>query len=206
MLSIHPPGQEILQNNQAAAALLHPLRLQIRYRYRRRTCYSKSVMKTRFDTLFRISIILKGLDALLEIIGGTFLLFVTPHDIVRLAQWLSKSELTENPHDFIGTALTHGLHSLSTSSTLYGGIYLLSHGIIKMFVIINVLRNKYWAYPLLIVVLLGFIIYQIIDIVQKHSIAMTLLSIFDAFIVVMTWLEWQKQRALRQEEAESDST
>jgi len=162
-------------------------------------------MKTRFDTIFRISIIIKGLDALLEIVSGGFLLLITPHQIQSFTHWATSRELANDPHDFIATALTHSTHSLTTGSTTYAGVYLLSHGVIKMFVIINVLRNKYWAYPLLILVLLGFIIYQVIDIVQKHSITMILLSIFDAFVIIMTWLEWQKQRKLHQLEAEGET-
>lgn len=160
-------------------------------------------MHTRFDEVFRISIILKGLDALAEVIGGVFLFFVSSSDIQHLVNWVTQKELSEDPHDYIATLLTHGAHHIG-SGTTFAAIYLLSHGIIKLFVIINVLRNKYWAYPLLIIVILGFIVYQGIDIVQKHSISMILLTIFDIFIVVLTWLEWQKQRRLRQEEAESD--
>lgn len=161
-------------------------------------------MHTRFDEVFRISIILKGLDAAAEIIGGLFLLFVTPHDIQRLVDWMTRQELRTDPHDFIATLLVHGAHHLSAGTTLFGAIYLLSHGIIKMFVIVNVLRNKYWAYPTLIIVLLGFIVYQAIQIAHTHSIGLILLSAFDVFVIVLTWLEWQKQRTLRREIEESD--
>ncbi|HUD10252.1 MAG TPA: DUF2127 domain-containing protein [Candidatus Saccharimonadales bacterium] len=162
-------------------------------------------MHTRFDEIFRISIILKGLDAAAEVIGGIFLLFVSPHDIQHFVDWLTRSELAENPRDFIATLLIHSAHNFTTSSTLFAAIYLLAHGAIKLFVIINVLRNKYWAYPVLLIVLFGFLIYQVIDIVQKHSIGMVLLSIFDVFVMVLTWLEWQKQRELHRVEAESDT-
>jgi uncharacterized membrane protein len=151
-------------------------------------------MGSRFDTIFRVSIILKGLDAVAEIIGGALLLFITPSDITHFVGWLTRSELAEDPHDYIATLLNHSAHHLAASSTLFGAIYLLSHGVIKLFAIINVLRDKYWAYPVLIIVLIGFVVYQVIDIITKHSITMSLLTIFDIFIIIMTWLEWEKKR------------
>ena len=105
-------------------------------------------MHTRFDTIFRISIILKGLDALAELLGGAFLLIITPHQIHSFVHWLTAKELAADPHDFVANIIVHSSHKISTTSTTYGAIYLLIHGLIKMFVIVNVLRDKYWAYPL----------------------------------------------------------
>lgn len=154
-------------------------------------------MSSRFDTVFRVSIILKGIDALAEIIAGVLLLFITSSDITNFVTKLTKNALARDPHNSIATYLNHSAAHLAASSTLIGAIYLLSHGIIKLFVIINVLRDKYWAYPVLIVVLLGFCVYQIIDIINTHSIAVTLLTIFDVFVIIVTWLEWQKKRKHR---------
>jgi uncharacterized membrane protein len=154
-------------------------------------------MGSRFDAVFRISIILKGLDAVVEIIGGILLLFVTSSNITHFVAWLTRSTLAHNPHNSIAISLNHSVDHLAANSTLFGAVYLLSHGVIKLFVIINVLRDKYWAYPVLIIVLIGFIVYQVIDIKNTHSVAMTLLTIFDIFVIIMTWLEWQKKRNIR---------
>jgi uncharacterized membrane protein len=154
-------------------------------------------MGSRFDTVFRVSIILKGLDAALEIIGGVLLLFVTRSNIIHFVAWLTRSTLAHNPHNYIATHLNRSAEHLVANSTLIGAIYLLSHGVIKLFIIVNVLRDKYWAYPVLIIVLLAFSVYQIIDIINNHSIAITLLTIFDVFIIIMTWFEWQKRRKTR---------
>jgi uncharacterized membrane protein len=154
-------------------------------------------MGSRFDTVFRVSIILKGIDALIEIIGGVILLFVTSKDITHFTAWLTRSTLASNPHNAVATYLNHSAGHLAADSTLIGAIYLLSHGVIKLFIIINVLRDKYWAYPVLIVVLLGFCVYQVVDIINNHSLAVTLLTVFDVFVIILTWLEWQKKRKMR---------
>jgi len=154
-------------------------------------------MHTRFDEIFRISIILKGLEAALEVIGGIFLFFVTSHDIEHFVHWLTAKELSTDPHDFIATLLVHSTSHLSANSTLFGAVYLLSHGVIKLVVILAVLKNKFWAYPALLVVLVGFMIYQLVQVAYTGSITLILLTVFDAFVAVMTILEWQKQIALR---------
>ena len=38
------------------------------------------------DKTFRIGLVLKGLDGVLEIIGGILLLFLSPHAIERIAK------------------------------------------------------------------------------------------------------------------------
>jgi len=158
-------------------------------------------MGIRFETVFRISIVLKGLDAAAEIIGGLFFLIISPSQIKGLIHWLTASELRTDPHDFISNLLVHSGHNFNNGSRLFVSIYLLAHGVIKMFVIVNVLRNKYWAYPLLIIVLFGFIIYQVIQITRSYSISLVLLTIFDVFIIIMTALEWRKQHELRMQTA-----
>ena len=161
-------------------------------------------MDSRFDTVFKISVILKGLDALVEIIGGVLLLFVTRSDITHFASWLTRNPLARGSHNHIATLINHSAQQLVHISTLLGAIYLLSHGIIKMFVIINILRDKYWAYPMLIVVLLGFSIFQIISIVSSHSIALSLLTAFDIFVMILTWFEWQRKRKKRAETSQKE--
>ena len=83
------------------------------------------------DRTFKISIGLKGIDGLLEIIGGIILLFVAPVTLQQWARSLTAHELAQDPNDFIARHLLHSASQLSHSTTLFGAIYLLSHGIAK---------------------------------------------------------------------------
>jgi len=150
---------------------------------------------TVLDRTFEVGIILKGLDGVLELIGGLLLLLVSPETINRLAVWLTQGELSQDPHDFIATRILHTAHHLTGSSVLFGALYLLSHGIAKIVLVTALLKNKLWAYPWLIAFLLVFIIYQIYRIVLDHSLSLTALTIFDIFIVWLTWREWNQQKA-----------
>ncbi|HZX99094.1 MAG TPA: DUF2127 domain-containing protein [Dermatophilaceae bacterium] len=153
-----------------------------------------------FDRLFEIGIIFKGLDGILETIGGLLLLAVTPATINRLAEWLTQHELSEDPHDFIASHLLGYAHGLTGSAVTFAAVYLLLHGITKIVLVAALLRNQIWAYPWMIGFLLIFIVYQLYRIVLSPTFGLTALTIFDAIIVWLTWREWRKQttdRAIR---------
>src|SRR5215472_15155569 len=148
------------------------------------------------DTTFKIGLVLKGLDGILEVAGGILLLFLSPHAIQHLVRALTAHELGEDPHDLIARYLLHSTAHLNTSITIFGAIYLLSHGIAKIVLVVLVLKDKLWAYPWLIALLLAFIAYQLYRITAVHfSIGLTLLTIFDAFLVWLTWREYRSKRA-----------
>ena len=148
------------------------------------------------DKTFKIGLVLKGLDGILEVIGGILLLFVSPDTINHLVRVFTAHELSEDPHDLIANYLLHTTAHLGRGTTIFGAIYLLSHGIAKIVLVALVLRDKLWAYPWLIGLLLAFIAYQLYRITAVHfSIGITLLTIFDAFLVWLTWREYRAKRA-----------
>jgi uncharacterized membrane protein len=155
------------------------------------------------DRIFEIGIILKGLDGVLETIGGLLLLVVTPATINRLTEGLTQHELSQDPHDFIANHLLRYAHGLNGSAVTFAAVYLLLHGLTKIVLVAALLRNQVWAYPWTIAFLLIFIGYQLYRIVLEPTFGLSALTIFDAFIVWLTWREWRKQttdRAIRPRE------
>jgi uncharacterized membrane protein len=150
------------------------------------------------DKTFKIGLVLKGLDGILEVAGGILLLLVSPAAIDHLVRVLTAHELSEDPHDLIARYLLHATSHLNTGITLFGAIYLLSHGVAKIVLVALVLRDKLWAYPWLIALLLAFIGYQLYRITAVHfSIGLTALTVFDVFLVWLTWREYQSKRGRR---------
>jgi uncharacterized membrane protein len=150
------------------------------------------------DRTFEIGIILKGLDGVLETVGGLLLLAVSPSTINRVVRGLTQHELSEDPHDYIAVHLLRFTHGLTGSAVTFAAIYLLVHGVVKVVLVAALLRNKLWAYPWLIAVLLAFIGYQLYRIAIKPTGGLIALTVFDALITWLTWREWRKQLALRQ--------
>ena len=149
------------------------------------------------DRVFRIAVALKGLDGVLETVGGIVLLLVSPASIQRFVRFFTAHELATNPHDFIARHLLHSANQLTHSSTVYGGIYLLSHGVAKVVLVVLVLRDKLWAYPPMIALLMVFIVYQVYRLTYKFSYGLLALTVFDLLVVWLTWREYGIKRAAR---------
>lgn len=149
------------------------------------------------DRVFEVGIIGKGLNGAAELIGGLLLLFLKPDRIHHVVVALTQGELSEDPGDFVATHLLHTASGLTGHAVLFGAIYLLAHGVVKVALVIALLLNKIWAYPWMIVVLGVFIGYQSYRIVLSPSAGLIALTVFDVVIVALTWREYGQQRRRR---------
>lgn len=149
--------------------------------------------RTKFDRIFEIGIFLKGLDGLIEVAGGTLLALVRPEQINRVVNFFTAEDLSKNSHNFIASHLVHWSQHLSSGALAFGAVYLLAHGISKLILVVEILRNHLWAYLGLIVLTAAFIVYQTYEIYYSHSISLVLLTLFDAVIVYLTVREYKKQ-------------
>jgi uncharacterized membrane protein len=158
------------------------------------------------DRVFEIGIIAKGIDGLVELVGGVLLLFVTPGGIHHLAAVITQGELSEDPHDVVARYILHTANGLTGSAVLFGAAYLLAHGAVKVALVIALLLNKLWAYPCMIVVLLIFIGYQLYRIALDPSAGLIALTIFDTMIVALTWREYRRQRRISHDRSPSTAS
>lgn len=141
---------------------------------------------------FEIGLLLKGIHGLMEIIGSVFLLFLTPNRLNLLTRFLTKHELSEDQRDIVANYLLHISSSFSISTQHFAVFYLMSHGVIKCILILLLLKRKLWAYPLAIIVLILFIVYQIYRYTLTQSVFLILLSIFDTIMIALTYLEYRR--------------
>jgi uncharacterized membrane protein len=146
---------------------------------------------------FRTGITVKGVDGLLEAIGGVLLWFIKPDSLGETLQDIFEHELSRDPHDFIAAHLLHASERLAHSDPFFASFYLVSHGLVKAMLSILLWMNKLWAYPLAIGVFSAFSVYQVYRFTHTHSIALVLLTIFDLLIVYLTWEEYGAEKAKR---------
>jgi len=133
--------------------------------------------RTATDKAFRYSLYIKGLDGILETLGGILLLLVNPQEINHFARWLTQGELAQDPHDFLATHILKTAHSLTGRALIFGAIYLLAQGLVKIVLVWQVLHDRVWAYLALIGVVGLFAIYQIYRLaLVKFSISLFLSS------------------------------
>jgi uncharacterized membrane protein len=144
------------------------------------------------DKTFHIALVLKGLDGLLELVGGLFLLIVSPDALNRWAHDITQHELTENPHSFVANHLLHITQNLHHTQLL-GAIYLLGHGAVKLVLVFGLWLEKGWSYPFAFVFLTLFIVLQLYELVLKPSAGVALLTAFDVLILGLTWREYRRR-------------
>ncbi len=140
---------------------------------------------------FAMGIWVKGFDAVLEIIGGLVFLLASNLTLNRLIIALTRHELVEDPRDKIAIALRHTAAQLPLDAHLFGGAYLMIHGLAKLWLVTGLLRSKPWAYPATIVFLCLFMAYQLYRISYQYSPGLILLTLFDLTFVFLIWREYR---------------
>ena len=141
--------------------------------------------------LFEIVLALKGVHALIEIGSSIFIYFTNQQFISNLVLWITQEELSEDPRDFIAHYLIKSAENFSVTSQHFAAFYLLSHGIIKIVLVTELLKKRLWAYPASIVVFSLFIIYQIYRFSFTHSVWLILFTLLDIIVIILTVHEYR---------------
>ncbi|MDB5265106.1 MAG: rane protein [Parcubacteria group bacterium] len=144
---------------------------------------------------FVVSLILKGLLASIEIIGGLLLFFVTTGMVQLIVSLFTLGEVLEDPHDIVANFILGFAQALTISEKSFIALYLFSYGLIKLFFVIVLFKNKMWAYPASISVFGAFIVYQLYRFTHTHSPVLLLLSAFDVLVIWLIWHEYRVARA-----------
>lgn len=156
------------------------------------TVYKKLDIRILFHKSFKIGILLKAIDGILEIIGGILLIFLNPTRFNRIVSLLIHHELSEDPKDIAANFLLRLSSQFNISTQYFGVIYLVSHGAIKVILIILLWKRKVWAYPITIFVLILFVVYQIYRYTISHSTGLILLTILDIAVILLTYIEYKR--------------
>jgi len=143
---------------------------------------------------FRIGITLKGIDGVLETIGGLLLWFVKPAALSGLVHAFFLHDLSRDPHDFIASHLVRASDKLATADPLFASVYLLSHGIVKIVLVVALWFDQLWAYPMTIAIFGAFTAYEFYRFAHRHSHLLGVLSLLDALVVLLTWNEYRQWR------------
>jgi len=144
--------------------------------------------------VFELGVLLKGAHAVIECIGGLALALIAPGTIAALVNTWTQDELIEDPNDRIASHLLAWAQDFSVATQHFYAFYLLSHGVVKVLLVVGLLRGKLWSYPASLVALIVFIAYQLYRFSYTHSAGLIALTLFD---LVMIWLIWHEWRVVR---------
>ncbi len=145
---------------------------------------------------FVVTLDFKALFALAETVSGVGAFFLSHNVLVALARVVTRHELLEDPHDLLANYVFHAAQHVSASSTRFIGIYLASHGLVKLGLVAALLMRKLWAYPLAMVVFALFIAYQVYRYTLTAAPSLVFLTVVDLVVIVLTWHEYRYLRGV----------
>lgn len=148
----------------------------------------------RIHQVFQLSVLVKGAHALIECVGGIALALISTSTIADLVNASTQEELIEDPKDFLATHLLTMAQQFSVGTKNFYAFYLLSHGAVKLLLVVGLLRNKLWSYPASLIILGLFIVYQLYRFSYTHGIGLIALTVFDIFVMGLIWHEYGLMR------------
>lgn len=144
--------------------------------------------------LFDLGVILKGIDGVLEMIGGIAFIAIGPRTLNVVVLFLTAHEISEDPGDVVVNFLRRAVHHLSADTTLFAGAYLVGHGLVKVLLVAGLLRRTSWAYKAAFWFLSAFVVYEGYRVALTHSLPLVVLTALDVAVLFLIWFEYRVRR------------
>ena len=145
--------------------------------------------------LFEFSILVRGFNGIWETICGIVILFFSKNALSGFLFLLARGELLEDPNDRVVGFIANLLQGLSSNTKVFAAAYILGHGILNIFLGIQLYRNRLWSYIVTIAAMIIFIGYQVYRINIHHSQALIVVTAFDFLFLILTVHEYRYQRS-----------
>ena len=124
---------------------------------------------------------MKGLHALIELVGGIALYLFSTDLIVR---WLWEAGRSSD-------LVARFAHGFSHPEHEFYAFYLVSHGVVNGLIVGGLLLEKRWSYHATFVVLTLFIAYQLYRYSYTHDIGLIVISAIDLIVMALAWNEYR---------------
>ena len=150
--------------------------------------------RTRTERLFRVAMVVKGLDGLIELVGGITLLLVSQAEVQKVIAAVVTRDLLGPPDGSLARHFVAGTAEFASGDRTFAVAYLLLHGVLKIGLVVALLRHWLPAYPVAIVVLSAFVVYEVYRATQTGSVLLPVLAVVDVAVITLVVREY---RALR---------
>ena len=146
-----------------------------------------------FDKAYKIGVGIKGLDGLVELIVGVWLIFAphTPHRLLQRAA----NEAAE--HDgtifhFVEKQVIHLDAQITGKVLAFIIAFLIIHGVVKLVLVYCLFRKIHHVYPYALALLLILFGIQVSPLFRNPGdLALWLFTILDVIIIYLVWGEYQ---------------
>jgi uncharacterized membrane protein len=139
---------------------------------------------------YLVTIAVKGADGVIETLLGLLIALTGPDRFYSLVLRFTTPELESDPDNKAVAAVQHGAAGLAHGSAKFAIFFLLTHGILKSGIALNLLQDKRWIFPPACVILAGFILYMGYHATQLFSWWLVGFALFDIFTLALVINEW----------------
>jgi uncharacterized membrane protein len=141
---------------------------------------------------FLIGVIWKGIEGVFELVMAIALNFIKLETLRGTLVEYSLNHLTYDPNDWFSTHLLALAQQISLSQKIFTTLYLFAHGLLRIFMFITLIKKRKWAFPVSILLLALFFLYQCVHLAQHFSIGFALLATVDPIIGILVYLEFRR--------------
>jgi uncharacterized membrane protein len=140
------------------------------------------------EILFRLGMIVKGVDSLFEVAGG--ILLTMPTKLARYILVISQHEAFRH-HMVLSGRLDKIADSVSEHASMFEAVYLMVHGLSKVVLIAAIVAHKRWGYLGFMIVLSLFTLIEMVRAVTAREVFTGVFGVFDLFVVGLIYKEYR---------------
>ncbi|MCU1630225.1 MAG: hypothetical protein JWP64_5174 [Pseudonocardia sp.] len=145
---------------------------------------------SRTERLFRIALLVKGVDGAAELIGAVILLVVSGAAVHRIVGDVLARDLLGRPDGTLARHFVAGTDEFVSGNRTFAVLYLALHGVVKLVLVVALLRKWLPAYPVAVLVLGAFVVYEVLRAIHTGSLVLPFLAALDVAIIVMVIREY----------------
>lgn len=146
---------------------------------------------------FKIGLMIQLLLGLSQLVSGLVLWFSPSGSILAVVDWLTANEIVEDPNSRGVSLLTQWASHLSARAEGFYSYYLVGHGLLNLFAATAMLRHWPGSYPLSMVVLGLFMVFQMWEYFHTFDPMLLILTVVDIAVITVITIE-ERQRRHRQ--------
>ena len=145
---------------------------------------------------FRIGLFAQALLGLAQFASGVVLKLSPQGAILRLVDWFTRNEIVDDPQSQVVQLITGWASKVSAQGEGFYVYYLLGHGALNVFAAVALYRHWRGSYPLSMVVLGLFMIFQMWEFFHTYDPMLLVLTAIDVVVICVITIE-ERQRAQR---------
>ena len=143
--------------------------------------------------MFDVAVAIKVFNGVVETVCGVFLIvkpgWIGPHVVAFTYT------LFHDPDNWVVRSVARWGAGLSTDTEHFASVYLIAHGVAKMFIGWALLQEKLWAFPVALGAFGLLILYQLERLLHTNSVTLATLIIVDLAVCYLIWREYGFRRA-----------